>query len=345
MNEEDDQWNRLKAAHERMLRESEDPHAIDRVEREMGALADIEYASPIPDAILPCPHKPAPCFIGSGSTSFLIYRAERPRWDGHPDTESWHAEHQVVVTCEGFRGSLATCTQGDYSKHRLFGRGIWSARVFLVRNSRWLDKLQKGEPRSLQHFLFLFDLVDFDIVARECWFETYQCGRNELPQLGGDFNRGVPGWKASTDVARQQILPFMSNPYKKGDKVITKYKGSPMEVEVIQVWNEEVQVRTADGMLRWRTVKTVKAVDAASAPVPTAPTPSAPVMVTTTPADLEKVTPPAPVAPVTPAPAPAARTEPPPAEKPKKEAKPKGKKANGENGKKHKAAGPARKSR
>ena len=49
----------------------------------------------------------------------------------------------------------------------------------------------------------------------------------------------------------------MENPFKAGDVVLTAIKKSEVEVTVKQVWNREVQVKTADGKLLWRTMKTV----------------------------------------------------------------------------------------
>jgi len=57
----------------------------------------------------------------------------------------------------------------------------------------------------------------------------------------------------------------MNNPYKSGDSVLIKIKGQQVEATVNQVWNEEVQVRTADKKLIWRTVKTVEPVQTAMA--------------------------------------------------------------------------------
>ena len=73
----------------------------------------------------------------------------------------------------------------------------------------------------------------------------------------------------------------MNNPFKAGDKVLTKVKGQPVEALVNQVWNDEVQVRTADKKLLWRTVKTVTLISAAVPPVtepvkPVATTPATP---------------------------------------------------------------------
>ena len=50
------------------------------------------------------------------------------------------------------------------------------------------------------------------------------------------------------------------NPYQKGDRVKTACKGVDVETEVTAVFKDEVQVRTPDGELRWRTVRTVQPV-------------------------------------------------------------------------------------
>ena len=47
------------------------------------------------------------------------------------------------------------------------------------------------------------------------------------------------------------------NPFKLGNKVIAKFMGAEVEVPVTQIHNDEVQIRTADGVLRWRTMRTV----------------------------------------------------------------------------------------
>ncbi len=49
----------------------------------------------------------------------------------------------------------------------------------------------------------------------------------------------------------------MNNPFKLGEKVFIKIRGQQVEAMVNQVWNEEVQVRTSDKKLLWRTIKTV----------------------------------------------------------------------------------------
>jgi hypothetical protein len=50
---------------------------------------------------------------------------------------------------------------------------------------------------------------------------------------------------------------FVKNPFKVGDKVVTKVTGAEVEAVVTKLWQNELQVRTPDGELRWRTIYTV----------------------------------------------------------------------------------------
>jgi hypothetical protein len=49
----------------------------------------------------------------------------------------------------------------------------------------------------------------------------------------------------------------MQNPFKAGDIVLTKLKGKEVQAAVSKIWKNEVQVKTADGELLWRTMYTV----------------------------------------------------------------------------------------
>jgi len=66
----------------------------------------------------------------------------------------------------------------------------------------------------------------------------------------------------------------MENPFKPGDKVITKFMGAEVEVPVIQIYNNEVQIRTADNVLRWRTIRTVWFPRSEASAMPIQPLPS-----------------------------------------------------------------------
>ena len=60
--------------------------------------------------------------------------------------------------------------------------------------------------------------------------------------------------------------PAAVNPYQQGNKVKTACKGADVEAEVTAVYKDEVQVRTPDGELRWRTVRTVQPLTALLTP-------------------------------------------------------------------------------
>jgi hypothetical protein len=49
----------------------------------------------------------------------------------------------------------------------------------------------------------------------------------------------------------------MQNPFKTGDIVLTRLKGKEVQAAVSKIWKNEVQVKTADGDLLWRTMYTV----------------------------------------------------------------------------------------
>jgi len=49
----------------------------------------------------------------------------------------------------------------------------------------------------------------------------------------------------------------MQNPFKTGDTVLTKLKGKEIQAAVSKIWKNEVQVKTAEGELLWRTMYTV----------------------------------------------------------------------------------------
>ncbi|CAN5553096.1 hypothetical protein BH18VER1_BH18VER1_16560 [soil metagenome] len=49
----------------------------------------------------------------------------------------------------------------------------------------------------------------------------------------------------------------MQNPFKVGEPVVTKLKTKEVEAVITQVWRNEVQVRTANSELLWRTMYTV----------------------------------------------------------------------------------------
>lgn len=49
----------------------------------------------------------------------------------------------------------------------------------------------------------------------------------------------------------------MENPFQAGASVMTKVKGKEVSATVVKTWKTEVQVKTADNELLWRTMYTV----------------------------------------------------------------------------------------
>ncbi len=76
--------------------------------------------------------------------------------------------------------------------------------------------------------------------------------------MKGPTKRDTHSDPHSAPAARLALVAV--NPYQKGDKVTTACKGKEVEAEVTVVFKDEVQVRTPDGELRWRTVRTVAAI-------------------------------------------------------------------------------------
>jgi hypothetical protein len=64
--------------------------------------------------------------------------------------------------------------------------------------------------------------------------------------------------KAARQFARRHIkFCAMQNPFKTGDIVLTKLKGKEIQAAVSKIWKNEVQVKTTEGELLWRTMYTV----------------------------------------------------------------------------------------
>ena len=63
----------------------------------------------------------------------------------------------------------------------------------------------------------------------------------------------------------------MENPFKPNEIVMTRVKGADVTTTVVQVFNNEVQVKTLDGKLLWRTMFTVWLVGASPIPKPQKP--------------------------------------------------------------------------
>lgn len=147
---------------------------------------------------------------------------------------------------------------------------LWKAGVDRKLIAQWQGH-QDGGQLILDTYTQVFGSDDEEYV------------RGQLAKLGG--GQGVAAWLCGQNVdeatsngmkkSKAHAAPAASpasvvpiapavppvNPYRKGDKVRTKLggKGDEVEAEVTAAFKDEVQVRTPDGELRWRTVRTVEA--------------------------------------------------------------------------------------
>ena len=95
-----------------------------------------------------------------------------------------------------------------------------------------------------------------DAVAQFCGGDV-----DEAPSKGMKKPKNAAD-PAPVPVTAPPVVPAVpsTNPYQKGDKVTTACKGAEVEAAVTAVFKDEVQVRTPDGELRWRTIRTVQPV-------------------------------------------------------------------------------------
>ena len=120
--------------------------------------------------------------------------------------------------------------------------------------------------------------------------------QQQLARLGPSVASTAPLMQVQLPVVQRIVPPHkrqartvkfcgMENPYKPDEKVLTKMKGADVEATVTQVWQNEVQIKTSDGKLTWRTMHTVWYPGASPIPKPERPkavvtqgsTPAAPV--------------------------------------------------------------------
>lgn len=70
-------------------------------------------------------------------------------------------------------------------------------------------------------------------------------------------SRDAAQFSNSKSPASSVKFSCMENPFKKDDAVLTKVKQREVQATITKVWKNEVQVKTADGDLLWRTMYTV----------------------------------------------------------------------------------------
>jgi len=142
---------------------------------------------------------------------------------------------------------------------RQFGIGLlWKASIDKKLIAKWQGH-QDGGELILSTYTEVFGSDD----------QEYE--RQQLAKLG-PVAPSQPSCKAiqSDNIKAPEAIPplkpacsthkfsVMDNPFKVGDAVLTVVKKSEVEATVKQVWNREVQVKTADGKLLWRTMHTVR---------------------------------------------------------------------------------------
>ena len=169
------------------------------------------------------------------------------------------AKKALGAACQ--RLKLPAFCQRSLRQH-LIGR-LWKAGVDRKLIAQWQGH-QDGGQLILDTYTQVFGSDDEEYV------------RGQLAKLGGNAVAG-PNEEDATSRAmkgptKHDALPPASpdpashpapaavNPYQQGDKVKTACKGADVEAEVVTVYKDEVQVRTPDGELRWRTVRTVQPV-------------------------------------------------------------------------------------
>ncbi|PAW79070.1 MAG: hypothetical protein B9S32_03695 [Verrucomicrobia bacterium Tous-C9LFEB] len=133
---------------------------------------------------------------------------------------------------------------------------LWMAGVDVKLIAKWQGHQDGGK--------LIFDTYTEAFGSRDGEYEQEQ-----LKKLGV---QATPASTAAvTPVAPNSSPMTPTNTFKEGDKVFTLFKGTQVTAEVTLTYANEVQVRTPDGELRWRTVKTVALVP--SCPPYTTPEP------------------------------------------------------------------------
>lgn len=134
---------------------------------------------------------------------------------------------------------------------------LWMAGVDVKLIAKWQGHQDGGK--------LIFDTYTEAFGSRDGEYEQEQ-----LKKLG--VTKAVTASTAAvTPVAPNSSPMTPTNTFKKGDKVFTQFMGTQVTAEVASTYENEVQVRTPDGELRWRTVKTVALVP--SCPPYTTPEP------------------------------------------------------------------------
>ena len=156
---------------------------------------------------------------------------------------------------------------------RQFGIGLlWKAAIDKKLIAKWQGH-QDGGELILSTYTEVFGADDQEYERQQLAKLGAMPG---LPPYGASplNNAKVQTASSAAESERPNIEPecpslkfsSMENPFKVGDAVLTVVKKSEVNAMVKQVWNREVQVKTADGKLLWRTMHTVRYPEGARIP-------------------------------------------------------------------------------
>ena len=160
---------------------------------------------------------------------------------------------RVFKILDGKKALTAACKQLGYHhfsqrnmRQCLIGR-LWRAGVDRKLIAKWQGH-QDGGALILHTYTEVF--ADDD--------SGYE--RQQLAKIAPQPAQATPIQPAPVGLNRQPSAHKflgMENPFKPNEIVMTKVKGADVTATVVQVFNNEVQVKTWDGKLLWRTIHTV----------------------------------------------------------------------------------------
>ncbi len=182
------------------------------------------------------------------------------------------AKKALKAACD--RLKLPAFCQRSLRQH-LIGR-LWKAGVDRKLIAQWQGH-QDGGQLILDTYTQVFGSDDEEYVRGQLakigggttpavMLSSVEAYRSPSGVMKGPQKSHAPVDPHSAPAGRS--APAAVNPYAKGDKVLTKLggKGEDVEAEVVAVWKDEVQVKTPDGELRWRTIRTVQPIKVVVAP-------------------------------------------------------------------------------
>ncbi len=142
---------------------------------------------------------PLPYLLQSEYKTFLTYYIKTidPNWDGTyvtvKDPVSESKESIAIVEWVGCRGAmLGGLNDEAIMGHRLYNFGLKEGGydTFIVKNSKWIEELRKGNSvhsqhkdeqfSKLNHYILLFHDTTFECIAESFKIETMQNSMSEV---------------------------------------------------------------------------------------------------------------------------------------------------------------------